>query len=287
MKKRALLISLVLPISLILISFVCALTINVDTNDLACVSGTHQSDPYSVVYCNIQDAIDDASDSDTIEVASGTYTPVDLSWDGYGFLRINKPITLKGAGSANTIIDGQHLYTVTRSGTTCTVDTNCISGKEICNQDTHKCQEPHSTCLWLESSNVNLESLTIKGCDWGIRVSNIYVPTVTEISDLTFNDVTVTDNYGHGIVFENIISKRVEFTDCNANANGDRGIYLNQGSIAEDFTLTNTNANDNWAKGFNCQGTLNRLTINGGTFNNNTGGWNYEHVWNLFGAGLD
>ena len=34
-------------------------TINVDINDPACVSGSGQPDPYTVFYCNIQDAIDD------------------------------------------------------------------------------------------------------------------------------------------------------------------------------------------------------------------------------------
>ena len=224
-------------------------------------------------YANIQDAIDNATAGDTINVSAGTYVPSNLSWDGTGFLRINKSITLKGAGSGLTIIDGQHLHSV-------------ISGYD----------NIHSTCLWLESSNVNLDGLTIKGCDWGIRVSNIYVPAVTEISDLNFNDVTVTDNYGHGIVFEkntvlNLVFKRVDFVDCNANANGDRGIYLNPGSIAENFTLTNTNANDNKKSGFNCQGNLNGLTINGGTFNNNTGGpindYGTHYAGPYFGAGLE
>ncbi|MCX6748921.1 MAG: hypothetical protein NT076_04925 [Candidatus Pacearchaeota archaeon] len=220
-------------------------------------------------YSTIQGAIDAADDWDIINVSAGTYIPINLTWDGNGFLRINKPITLRGEGSANTIIDGQHLHSV-------------ISGYDGI----------HSTCLWLESSDITLEGLTIKGCDWGIRVSNTYVPALTEISDLNFNDVTITDNYGHGVVFDNIVSKRVKFTDSNANANGDRGIYISPTSSTEDFTLLNTNANDNLKAGFNCQGTLDGLIINGGSFNNNTGGWNYENLIShlkgpYFGAGLE
>jgi len=86
-------------------------TINVDGGDLSCV-GSGQIDPYSVVYCNIQDAIDDASAGDTIIVGPGTYveytgTPsagcaVDIPWyaEGTGGLTIQS-----SDGPENTIID--------------------------------------------------------------------------------------------------------------------------------------------------------------------------------------
>ena len=67
---------------------VSAGTINVDVNDPACVSGT-QPDPYAVVYCNIQDAIDDATAGDVINVADGTYAITSA-------IDVNKGVTITG-----------------------------------------------------------------------------------------------------------------------------------------------------------------------------------------------
>ena len=65
-------------------------TLSVDINDGACVSGSGQVDPYSVVYCSIQDAIIDALMGDRINIAAGTYNEQ---------LRINKDLTLVGSGA--------------------------------------------------------------------------------------------------------------------------------------------------------------------------------------------
>jgi parallel beta-helix repeat protein len=61
-------------------------TINVDANNTACVTG-HQADPYSVVYCNIQDAVTDAAANDIIDVAAGTYNES---------ITINTSVSLRG-----------------------------------------------------------------------------------------------------------------------------------------------------------------------------------------------
>ena len=71
-------------------------TIQVDVNDPGCVIGP-QPDPYSVVYCSIQDAIDDASPGDVINVAAGTY---DES------ITLEGGVQVLGAGADVTTIDG-------------------------------------------------------------------------------------------------------------------------------------------------------------------------------------
>jgi len=73
-------------------------TIQVDNTDPACVVGSGQADPYGVVYCSIQDAIDDATAGDTINVAAGTYNE---------YILIGKALTVKSTdGAKETTIDG-------------------------------------------------------------------------------------------------------------------------------------------------------------------------------------
>jgi|GEM_PF-4470441 len=68
--------------------------ISVDVNDGACVSGSGQADPYAVVYCSIQDAVDEGVAGDRINIAAGTYNEQ---------VRIDKDLTIVGGGSV--IID--------------------------------------------------------------------------------------------------------------------------------------------------------------------------------------
>ncbi len=83
---------------------VLAGTINVDVSDPACVSGVGQPDPYAVVYCGIQDAIDDAASGDVINVANGTYG-ADPATGKCAYIT-KDGLSLVGESQTGTIIDG-------------------------------------------------------------------------------------------------------------------------------------------------------------------------------------
>lgn len=77
-------------------------------------------------YRNIQDAIDNANDGDTIFVKSGHYTLEDYP-DG---LTINKSISLVGENKENTVLT-QHLYRGSDAGIKALADGVTISGFKI------------------------------------------------------------------------------------------------------------------------------------------------------------
>jgi len=86
-------------------------TIFVDVNDPGCVSGTGQPDPYSIVYCGIQDAIDDAANSDTIQVSEGTYIPAGgrIILDKMVWIRADPALAVEGPGpQVRPIIQTNH-----------------------------------------------------------------------------------------------------------------------------------------------------------------------------------
>jgi len=99
-KYLGILFAVVLVVSLMLVPAVVSAnpdTIQVDVNDAGCVTGSGQSNPYSVVYCSIQDAIDDAAPYDTINVAAGIYEEEIKIMD--------KSLTLLGAQADVPIVD--------------------------------------------------------------------------------------------------------------------------------------------------------------------------------------
>ncbi len=106
-------------------------TICVDASDPGAVSG-HQSDPYSVVYRSIQDAVNDVTVGDTVSVGAGTYNE---------FVTVNKSLTLQGAqagvdargrAGAETIVvapASKAVYVSTNASNSVTIDGFSIRGK--------------------------------------------------------------------------------------------------------------------------------------------------------------
>jgi hypothetical protein len=74
-------------------------------DDPYCV-GSGQSDPYSVVYCSIQDAITDATAGDTIEVAAGTYTETVAVDEQVTLLGANQDVGPDKPRGGESVIDG-------------------------------------------------------------------------------------------------------------------------------------------------------------------------------------
>jgi hypothetical protein len=202
-------------------------------------------------FAYIQDAIDSVEDGGTIYIANGTYN-MSSSWDGKRYIHINKSLTLKGDGSGLTILDADHAYSVLDD-----------LGGGLCG--------PHATVIWNEAQDLTIEGISVKGGDYGIRSTTVDLTSIDSLNSLNLTDVVVTDNYGLGVVFENNITA-VFIKNCEASYSGDMGVYFTPNCDAETVTVTDVNASNNGHIGFSCQGSVANLSIEGGTFNDNTGG---------------
>jgi hypothetical protein len=218
---------------------------------------------YPAIFSSIQDAIDHASHGNIIEVGAGTYNVYDQSWNGTSAVSIpetKEGIVLAGAGSDLTILDAQHETSSTFEGGN------------------------HLTVIWNRANNVTFSGFTVKGGDHGIRNNGSVVKNVT------FDDVVADSNLGGGFVFEGEEFETVTFKDSEAKNNSDFGIFFNGASTTGNIILRNTSANGNGHVGFSCQGTVANLDIQGGTFNDNTGGptvIEFGKTNNYYGSGIE
>ena len=182
--------------------------IHVDVNDGGCVVSP-QSDPYSVVYCSIQDAIDDATAGDTINVAAGTYVER---------LVIDKQLTLQGAGSASTIIDatgGSPGIMLTAGGVSA-------------------------------SQRLTIKGLTVKNSTpyHGIRA---YKAGGLNLYYVTLEDVVLTLNTMNGMEIHNDVRVfDLEVTNCEFVGNGNVGLRTASNVVVEgEMTITDSKFNGN------------------------------------------
>ena len=103
MKKYLGFIIAVLLLALIPLTLAEAATQVVDKNDPTCTV-----DPLASPFCTIQDAIDNATAGDTIDISADTYTEN---------ISIDKDLKLQGAGTDSTTIFGFNPEIPVRKGT--------------------------------------------------------------------------------------------------------------------------------------------------------------------------
>ena len=211
--------------SLVLISFTSASTIYVDD------SGAGD-------YLKIQDAINNANQSDTIYVYSGTYNENII---------LNKTVVLTGENRANTIINGvssnKHAIEIIVNG----VDISGFTIKNNAGLSTHK------ACIFFNSvSSCNISNNIVKNGENGIYLVGS--------SGSSINGNTVEDNNANGIHLsassENTISGNV------IKNNDGLGIYFYASSSSN--TVSQNSISGNHLYG------IRLVSSNGNTFHHNT-----------------
>jgi len=155
-------------------------------------------------YTNIQDAIDAASDGDTIFVYSGIY---------YGLLTVNKTVILEGEEKTSTIIDGQELGEDT---ITVTAPEFHISGFTIRNG-------PHGFGY---NSGLKLENADNSVIEHNIFTDNCWAAEIRTSSHCIFSDNTVIDNTQGGLHIA--LSPSTQVTDCTFTGNSKQGIVVSK-----------------------------------------------------------
>ena len=228
MKKKQMILTVVtlmvatISLGLGMAPVVYAGIITVDMNHVGCVSGP-QSTPYAVVYCDIQDGINDATSGDTINVAAGTYTEN---------LVIDKQLILQGAGCGVTTVDatgGNGIKILSSDVTIKDLSITGASGHGIL-------ITPGATSI---RDNIVLDNLVITGSTGhGVRLDN-----AISVDNLQVLNCQITNNVGIGINSESDTSvTNLLVSDSNIDYNK-YGIYLEMEAINVRIQRTTMNYN--------------------------------------------
>lgn len=170
--------------------------------DIAAVNGDKE-------YQNIQDAVDDAAENDTITIKEGTHYL-------YHSLKINKPVTVQGE-------EGKAV-TLTREESWQPEKADDGSQASLINIDK-------------DTKDVTLKNLTVQGAKdiEGARGHGINVYCSTNV---ILENITLKDNQAYGLV---VNGSEVKASGLYTSGNGWGGVNVDQGSgVANDtrFTLT-------------------------------------------------
>lgn len=165
-----------------------------------------------VYYQTIQEAVTNAAEGDTIEIAPGTYNLEST-------LRIQKPLTLKGLGDV----------IITRGDT--------WTPKEGESKDT----ETGSLVLIEKTQNVKIENITVQGAKkiTGSPNANGHGINIVQTTDVSLNNVTSKDNAAAGVV---VNGSTVTATGLYTSGNGWYGVNVDQGSGVINDTQFTLNA---------------------------------------------
>lgn len=198
-------------------------------------------------YSTIQDAIDDANESDTVYIHSGTYNEN---------LVINRSITLTGEGSGTTIIKyGGNGYTIKVTGNNVSISQLSIENTGLGSSFSSIFLNSVSNCnieyniikdagngLYLVSSNTNtIEYNTIEENNIGIYLSNADSNTIrnNDIQNNNANGIYIRSTSTSNTIYLN------DFSDNTLNNAYDLGInswsYNSQGNYWDDYNDYDSN----------------------------------------------
>ena len=185
-------------------------------------------------YTKIQDAINNATDGDTIYVWAGTYDIYSNGFTSYRQILIDKSLTIIGNSSVDTfIIGGFEVVTITADWTN-------ISGFTIMSMGTNP-SGIHIYCgiEVINADNCRIENNNISSAGWGIFLYNSDNNTITQ-------NIVSSSNYG--IQLYNCSNNIIYYNNFNNTENGkddgENSWYnsaLNKGNYWSDYNGSDEN----------------------------------------------
>lgn len=230
-----------ITLTLITLLFGGLISAGAQTTHTVCASGCD--------FTSIQAAIDAADAGDVIDISAGYYEEsMPANWKD---LEITKSLTLKGAGSGQTIIRLSEFA----------APNTALNGLEIRG----------------DNLDVHLEGITFTkkdGASHGPRRALRIGETTSTFNSLTMIDVEVTHAEIHNVALDN--SGTIELfnmSDCRFTDAGNTGLYsfatIEGGSWSNNIFDFNGWLDD-WGGGLHLAGPSSNLTITGGSMSNNS-----------------
>jgi len=179
-------------------------------------------------YTKIQDAIDNASDGDTVFVYEGVYHEI---------ITLDKAVTLRGENKETTHLDGTY-----NNGYLVFIDSPSVT---IQNFSLENCSESSqwvlAQAIWIRSHTPRIENINIIDCIFTNNDKSIYFENVTNISIMNCN---IHHNRGQSIWGFN--STDITTSDCVINNNGKtQGDWVFPGGITIEPGSNDSNFNVN------------------------------------------